>query len=306
MTPEDFPELVRLFRDLFGDPMDVGEWSWKYAARPGTMRSFVTVRDGRIVRHVGLRRHELTLDGRPCEALDIVDGMSLPSERASQVPDIARRGREHIQRAQDADPGTLFTFGFTNPGLAGQRVRDGLYLLQAPVGECHLDRLDPPAAIPRGVAVVSSPPEAWDERWHELESDMTLVRRRDSAYLRWRYSEHPRLRYTYVSTGEGGLAVVRTGGPAAYLMELLAAPGDSATLGRLALAAEWVAARAGATSLVAFFPRWSEHVRVLTGACRFHAVEPVERLIVSTADRRLAPETITDGFFYSLGDWDAR
>jgi Acetyltransferase (GNAT) domain len=302
IEPGDFPQVARLLADVFGTEVTEAEFAWKYAARPGSSRSFVAVRDDRVVFHAGIRRHDMVLEGRRVAAYDIVDGCASPDARGG----VHGRSDDRIHAMQLAEPDVLFSFGFTHPALARQRMRDGIWRGAEPVGECHLDRLDPPAALPRSVSVSDVPPDGWDERWRELESEMTLVRVRDSAYLRWRYTDHPGREYAFVSAGDG-LAVVRTDGPIAYLMELLAdRGGDAASLARLALAAERVAADAGANELVTFFAPWSDQYRVLTLACGYRPVEPVENLFVLGLDPQLPVETIRSGFFYSMGDWDTR
>jgi hypothetical protein len=87
-------------------------------------------------------------------------------------------------------------------------------------------------------------------------------------------------------------------------MELLPVPGDHAGCARLALAAERVAADAGATRLHAWFPGWSHQARVLTAACGFAASEAPHFLECTRRDPRLTLDWLAGSFFYSLGDWD--
>jgi len=87
-------------------------------------------------------------------------------------------------------------------------------------------------------------------------------------------------------------------------MELIAPGGDAACCARLALAAESVAASAGARSLGAWFPAWSEQARVLAAACGFTLREAPHFLECTRRDPRLSVEWLAGNFFYSLGDWD--
>lgn len=68
-----------------------------------------------------------------------------------------------------------------------------------------------PAAPPPGVAVEPWSDEAaraWDRAWHDGLAAATTGIWRDSAYLRWRYLEHPSFRYELrVARGAGGEAL---------------------------------------------------------------------------------------------------
>jgi GT2 family glycosyltransferase len=300
--PDDTAALVELFADVFDDEMSEAAWHWKYFARPGTAISQVTEVEGRIAGHAGGCRHVYAYRGRAEAAFESGDVMARADVRSRGVWSAATSAlRTRIEREG------LFGHGFASEYVA--RV-GAAKLDHYPLGRVHLlhrPELDPPPGPPRETQVSDAPPLDWDVRWPPLEAAFALVRRRDRAYLRWRYTDRPDRRYRFLDDRRtGGLAVVQVGGPDAYLMELLVPGDDPAALGRLALAAERVATDHGARGLSAWFPAWSRTAALLQSACGYSGGDGDQVLIVGHHRDELTPAWFSEHFFYSLGDWDVQ
>jgi hypothetical protein len=172
------------------------------------------------------------------------------------------------------------------------------------VHQLRRDALDPPLSLPGEMYMSEYPTVDWDERWPRLAGTQDGWRARDGGYLTRRYTERPDKRYSFLNCGwTDALAVVEMGPHTAHLMELLAPPGEAATIGRLALAAEYVAAQAGAIEIEAWFPAWTEVAQILCAGCRYRG-EPGPRLRkIPAEDSNPEVADLRESSYYSMGDW---
>ncbi len=83
--PSDAERTRVLFEQVFGKPMSLDRWKWKYdSARVGEY-SWVATRGNEIVGHIGGQAIPLALNGTQAIALHMPDSMVSPSARGSGV-----------------------------------------------------------------------------------------------------------------------------------------------------------------------------------------------------------------------------
>lgn len=214
--------LRQLFEEVFGQPVSAAHWAWKYGpAAGGRGLHRVAAAAGPLVGHVGARIMPGCWQGQPARLAHLTDVMVHPQARdglQASTP-YAQLMRAMAQAlVQQAPPGAtpLFAYGF--PGLTPARLgrRMGLY---RPLGRVQAYRVAFAACAlagaqrpwtwrvrlangtPGGHEPPTAPaadwPAAWlDQQWARMAPQQAgPVVRKDSAYLAWRYRDHPTHRY---------------------------------------------------------------------------------------------------------------
>lgn len=216
-TPDDAPELSRLFLEVFGHERPEQVWRWKFFGHPIGASSWVTEAEGRIVAHCGSTAVRFSLQGTPILALQLVDFMSHPRYAGGIGGGgiFARTTTAMFRDVLSRTPAKLL-YGF--PGerhrLAGERLLG--YTTAGAVGEITIESASND--------VETRPLEIADlDRFGEIPSPLHAMRDRD--LLQWRYLEHPSATYEVVETSRRflrkprALAIVRRDGDGIRLME---------------------------------------------------------------------------------------
>ena len=204
------PAGVRqLFEEVFGQPVSAAHWAWKYGPAAGALGLHrVAVAAGPVLGHVGARIMPGWWQGRPARLAHLTDVMVHPQARdgLQATTPYARLMRAMaqalVQQASDAAPLLAYGFPGLTPARLGQRM--GLY---RPLGRVQVYRVAFAARTLAGaqrpwdwrvrLASPSEWPSEWlDQQWAKLAPQQAgpLVRK-DSAYLAWRYRDHPTHRY---------------------------------------------------------------------------------------------------------------
>lgn len=197
---EDRQALLELFADSFGYAMDPAVWQWKYAeaARYGT----VVRQDGKPVAFYGGMPRRILYRGMPAQAMQIGDVMVHPRERG-----VLRRNGPFLQAASTFlercvgyGRDSLLGFGFPTDKamrLAGRlglyRETDRMVELSWPAAR---NALSPLAVRARPLDPASDGPTV-DALWQRMAHDLRqrIVGVRDWARIRYRYVDHPGVRY---------------------------------------------------------------------------------------------------------------
>ena len=198
-SADDIQAVRHLFQEVFGHPISEEAWHWKYLAAPGGVAANFVARESRPgaqpMGHVGCVVLPGTLNGEPALMAHLTDVMVHPSVRAGMSRSSVYGRLMQVMAAQlkaiernRSQP--LFAYGFPGrtPSRLGQRM--GLYrpLLPNPHQTAWTHHLQPHlplghASITARAMRLSQPPE-----WQPMIGP-TL--RKDAAYLRWRYADHP-------------------------------------------------------------------------------------------------------------------
>lgn len=205
LSDTDIPQACALFERVFGHATEPAHWLWKYQAGPRLAGLNIVARgaDGQLVGHVGASVFAGQLAGRDMPMAQLSDVMVAPDARSSfDSQGVYARLMRAMQQALQTQFGQVFAYGFVGirPYRLGARM--GLYKSQH---ECRMgewpstqrtgwrDHIVRAQALPWDVALKSD----WFERlWQRAQGQLqrpTIVR--SSAYMRWRYAQHPQHRY---------------------------------------------------------------------------------------------------------------
>ena len=215
--PEDDEALVACFNSIFPvdhpgvRPMDLATWRWKYKA-PGGLGREMIVATHPEVGVVGAYPSQplwATFDGAPCRTAQITDLMVRHEwRRVGERPGLfVQMGNLYYGLYCGPDK-QAFNYGWPIPAWRiGQRylryenVRDWNFLARdVPVAREAL------VALPAGlevteVARVSADADALAAR---VAQETRFSLRKDSAWLNWRYAEHPGKRFRLLEVRSRG------------------------------------------------------------------------------------------------------
>jgi len=163
-----------------------------------------------------------------------------------------------------------------------------------------------------GVVEVEDPGPEVLALWERCASDWEVSCVRDADYLRWRFLENPRRRYTVLAVPEAdgalaglcvvGLDEVHSEGARA-LVDWLVPFGSEDVGRRLEDAARARARAAGGQRLVASLPPWSADFAAFQG--RGWRVQPTPySLCARSFDRRIDHDLLSRGWWLTLADGD--
>ncbi|HKO97502.1 MAG TPA: GNAT family N-acetyltransferase [Pyrinomonadaceae bacterium] len=131
LSEEETRLLFKWGEDIFGELPHQLTW------RPKELH-FVLFSDGKPLSHVGLLRHEVSVDGKPMKVAGLGGVVTVPE---AQKQGIARRMMEHamlfMKRAWEVEAGLLFCLPKMEAYYArlGWQTIDGPVLFDQPVGK---------------------------------------------------------------------------------------------------------------------------------------------------------------------------
>lgn len=241
--PPDSEPMRVLFQRVFGHPMSVAEWNWKYGGGRG--HAVGLWRDGALVAHYGAATRRVLIDGQVTAAAQVGDVMVLPEANAGLGRQGALQQVSATLLEQQIGWGAPHRLGFGFPNARAMRLAERLQLY-APVDEIiQLEWAAPPLARTAADAlwrVQAVDLEALDESapaWAHLQAawqamaaglSRSLLPVRDAAWLRHRYGNRPGVRYRLMmlrhrlGLHRGGAWVQREHDDHVELMDLIGAP----------------------------------------------------------------------------------
>jgi hypothetical protein len=268
--------------------------------------------DGRVVSQYAGLGQRVALAGMRLRANLAIDSMSDPDRRGLQHPGpFVRTGRVFAPHFGGRAPGAdAFMWGLPDPPawrigrtfLGYQVVRNLNRLVHAPEAS--------PADAGGGAHEVESVPAGVDGLFERVAGERAALVVRDRAHLRWRYFEHPHLRYRMAVYGDGstprGLAVYRAGvldgEPGGLLCDWLVPAGDTKAADALRA---WALAAAGrdALPLTAVFPEIAAEFQAFQRAG--FRVRATKRTLVARSYRRdISVDWLRAHWYMTLGDTD--
>lgn len=236
VRPCDFDEIATLFHEVFGHPISLELWRWKYANGHGN--GVVAARNGILIAHYGGMYRDVMLCGKPDWVFQICDVMVHPKERGVMT----RQGPFLLTAATSAEIYGPLGFGFPNARAMEVAAKMGLY---AEVGQMSEVRWDPSAhrfrLRTRLQVLVKGSVDSQaviESMWSAMASDLLddVVGVRDWAFVEHRYFNHPHNRYDVVAvisrfTGKPmGVIVLRRLEAMCELVDLIAPLANIPTL----------------------------------------------------------------------------
>ncbi len=299
--PGDETAITALFGTVFGLPLTIAQWRWKYT---GTGMTSPPVRlafdrDGHLMGHAGAIPLRGIRHNRPLPFFQICDVMVHPAARGQlgQRNLFTRLLRELLSDLADHRP-DVFAYGF--PGRRPFRLGEyaQVYGLVEPVSFVCRPARRKAFSLLRTQKLDWNDPRL-DKLWARRASDVGLGLIRDQAFLHWRYAANPFRTYELLGVILAGCllgwAVTRQDGDRLKIIDLLTPrrwlKPVLATLDRLA-------ATGGMTELEIALPHG---LREICGGRREQTdiivANMMWRLPISTAE-------VQETLHYTMGDLD--
>jgi hypothetical protein len=190
----DEEQIVQLFNEVYGKPLTIEQWRWKYFGQ-GNLRVWAAValdENGAIVAHYGGLPVRMIFKGRHITACQCVDAMVKESHRAKSLGIPQTEGA--FYRVCNLLYDTFGTFFYTIPGDVcynwGKKtghieecitVIEYRYNVQNPVTTRGFYSLRP----------ILWGDERIDNLWHNVSHGLGWVMVRDREFLHWRFETNP-------------------------------------------------------------------------------------------------------------------
>ncbi len=302
----DEAKIVSLFGLVFGRPLTMAYWQWRFRDNP-TGHIFVDLAwDGeKLAGHYAVSPVVLSVRGQEYLTALSMTTMTHPDYRGRGL--FVTLAQSVYQRM--ADQGLPLVWGFPNSLSHRGFVRDLAWLdiHEVPTFQRVLTQDRPlPTPSPQVVELPSFDSRC-DLLWTELDKRDYILARRDCRYLAWRYVANPENRYTLFGYQQGeqlrGYAVCKRYGDGVDLVDLLCLD-EQAGLDLVWAVAGW-AGRQGASVLQTWLnPSLPLHLELEKYA--FRAGEPITYF----GARPLRPELESAGltsycnWYLTMGDSD--
>ncbi len=199
-------EVRALFAQVFGQPMAASLWHWKYGDGRGVATGARECASGRLLAHYGGTQRAFVCAGQALAAVQVGDVMVQPGARGV----LSRSGPFAVATRRLLDlhigQGLAFDFGFGFPNARAGRLGEllGLYRPACEVLAVHWPALDAAqlAQARRGARLCTldwgdagASARRLDALWQRLarspEAAPCVLGRRDAAWWRHRYANHP-------------------------------------------------------------------------------------------------------------------
>lgn len=188
--------VLSLWKTAFGKSLSPRLWRWKYLENPYPVQIGLAVgEDGRILVMYGGIPYQANCQGRRVTITHLMDIMSHPECRGSGL--FVKTGRAFFDLFAGPDR-TCFYYGF--PGqyhfdigkkyLDYTAIRGGVVFLTARTGT-----KGPVNRWGGRIAQIADIDGRFDRFWYRQCTQYPLAVIRDSAFLNWRFFEHPLNRY---------------------------------------------------------------------------------------------------------------
>lgn len=249
----DAPAMRQLFREVFDKDMSQALWDWKYRrAQSGAIGVF---RDGALVCHYGGIGTDISFNGEPATAIQIVDVMVNTAVRQAV--------RKHSPFFLAGSAFLEQYIGYQQPFLLGYGFPSDRHLalaehlkLYAPVGrmweltwQVQAAPRQPWLHTTTGITAdnFAQHRAALDALWARMRAGFgaRILVRKDAAFVEWRYLQHPHEKYELLLlmrrfTGTPlGLCVLKREKERVLLMDAIGPPENIPRLVRAAQAASW-------------------------------------------------------------------
>ena len=202
-TPEDAEGICALFKKVFREDMSIEHWRWKYDREHS--HAVVVFRDDVLVAHYGGVGIDICYKGADRTAIQITDLMVDPDARQgvrSRSP-FNLAAQKFLESLVGFDKPFLLAFGFPSVRAMGLSEKMGYFATAGTMVEIEWCR---PESCEKGfskvveltsenfAAYASSINRLWSKGKGQL--DESIICRKDSAYFKWRYLDHPSKKYS--------------------------------------------------------------------------------------------------------------
>lgn len=307
--PDDEERVLELWRIAFGKELPVEIWRWKYARNPFGSRILLCLDeagDAAIVMYSGVP-FRTNWNGREVEMVQLMDIMSHPDHRKTGL---------FVKTAEaffDCFAGGESVLYYGIPGLYHFEIGAKYLAYSRLDSDVAFFQADPAQVVGSGrgrLCDEGTPGRAFDALWDEQAANYPLAVVRNSAFLRWRFNDHPHRRYTIYGWRTGLLgrlrawAVVGVEDASARIADLLLPPDPTLSAGFLGRVARALS-KQGVQRLETWIPGGHFAAEGLQAAGFVQSPEPLG--IVPTArsfDDNLEIPWVSANLYYTMADAD--
>ena len=214
-------QIIRLFQDVYGKPLTVEQWRWKYLGQ-GNLRVWAALvfnDSGELVAHYGGLPVRMFFRGKHITACQCVDAMVKEGYRAKDMG-IAQTGSIFYKLGELLYK-TFGTFFYAFPGDVyynwGRKTGHIEECLTVPEYRLNCDNKLRSSSLYR-LRVINWDDKRVDDLWHKVEKDIGWAMVRDREFVEWRYRDNPFYKHTIfglehiLNSSLKGWAVVRDDG----------------------------------------------------------------------------------------------
>lgn len=225
-------QLIKLFEEVFKEPMSQAFWDWKYEGVH--WRAVCALKDGKIISHYNGMARDIRFFGQPKRAIQPCDTMVSAKARGgirTNSPFFSST-KTWIDTNLGLDKEFLLTYGFPNERVMLLAKKMGLYEEVDTIREIIWNTNSP---IPDATLDIvpydynSDMNAQIDQLWETMADDFKdgIIGVRNAAFLRRRYQRHPVITYSpYLVYGENrkllAVFVLRVEGGLCGLMDIIA------------------------------------------------------------------------------------
>lgn len=201
LSPADIPQACELFQRVFGHPVTPAQWLWKYTAGPrlGSLNWVARDQSGTLVGHAGATIFAGTAHDAAISMAQVCDVMVDKGARGGFNASTVYPQLMRVLQASIADRFSQpYAYGFSGlrPYKLGHRL--GLYQERQ---HCRPGYFVPQKTFDWRTSLWAISQSAWSPRtldalWaRHRQTQTSPTVQRTSAYLAWRYRDHPSHRY---------------------------------------------------------------------------------------------------------------
>ena len=226
-------QIVRLFQEVYGKPLTVEQWRWKYLGQ-GNLRVWAALAfnsAGELVAHYGGLPVRMIFKGRHITACQCVDAMVKKGYRANDLGIAQTEGI--FYRLGNLLYDTFGTFFYAFPGDVyynwGRKTGHIEPCLDVPEYRLNCDTKPIGSSLYR-LKVISWDDSRVDKLWRKVQKDIGWAMVRDREFIEWRYQKNPFYNHTLygleniISRRLLGWAIVREDGEDWRIMDALFIP----------------------------------------------------------------------------------
>jgi hypothetical protein len=220
----DEGEINELFNSVFKRRRALKNWYWKFTSNPEGTIMYNAVTDSKLVGHLGALNRRIAVKGGEFSALLEVDGMTHPGYGRQGI--FTALGKRLLSASKQN--GADMAYGFPNEyAMPGHRKLGGveLFKLNVMLKPINYKRVSDKAFSNRITAFfanlarkfafgvlyrtkkvhidkdvvlkkITEFDPRFDELWNKVKGTHSIILRRDSTYLNWRYIQCPEKYYT--------------------------------------------------------------------------------------------------------------
>ncbi len=199
----DEAHIVRLFQLVFGRPMTLDYWHWRFRDNPAGRPQVELAWDGEILAgHYAVSPVWLSVKGQKLQSALSMTTMTHPDYRGLGL----FTSLATTLYGRMADSGYDLVWGFPNAFSHRGFCRDLQWgdIYEIPTFSLPLEAVKRTPDVPAQISESDRFDEGFNDLWESLRDRYAVIVRRDQSYLDWRYTKNPEHHYAVLTWKEAG------------------------------------------------------------------------------------------------------